>query len=68
MITLSDFRQIFLCEFKFNQSAAKRAQTFNQVFGNDSINERTVRRWFAKFRSGDFSFEDEPQSGRSTVI
>ena len=28
----------------------------------------TVRRWFAKFRSRDFSHEDEPRSGRPTVI
>ena len=27
-----------------------------------------VRRWFAKFRFRDFSLEDEPRSGRPTVI
>ena len=27
-----------------------------------------VRRWFTKFRSGDFSLEDEPWNGRLTVI
>lgn len=39
-----------------------------QAFDNDSVNEHTVRRWFAKFCSGDFSFEDVPRSGRPTVI
>ena len=48
--------------------AAKTAQKINQAFGNDSVNERTVRCWFAKFRSGDFSLEDEPRSDRPTVI
>ena len=40
----------------------------NQAFGNNSANERTVRRWFAKLHFGDFSLEDEPRSGRLTVI
>lgn len=39
-----------------------------QVFRNYSIKERTVRRWFAKFNSIDFSLENEPRSGRPTVI
>ena len=38
-----------------------------KAFGNDSVKERTIRRWFAKFRSGDFSLEDEPRSGRHIV-
>ena len=68
MMSLSDFRPIFLYEFKLNQSAAETARKINQAFGNDSVNERTDRRWFAKFRSGDFSLEYEPRSGRPRVI
>ena len=64
---LSDFRSIFIYEFKLNLGACKTVRKINQVFGNDSVNERTVPRWFAKFGSGDFSLEDEPRSGRSTV-
>ena len=51
-----------------NQSAAETARKLNQVFGNGSVNERTIRHWFAKFRSGYFSLEDDPRSGRTTVI
>ena len=68
MTSLSDFRQIFLYEFKLNQSAAETAQKINQAFGNDSVNDRTIRRWFTEFHSGDISLEDESQSGRPTVI
>ena len=58
MMSLSDFRSIFLYEFKLNQSAAKTAwKLIRHLFGNDSVNERTARRWFAKFRFGDFSLE-----------
>ena len=48
--------------------AAETARKINQAFGNDSVNERTIQGWFAKFRSGDFSLEDEPRSGRPIVI
>ena len=65
---LGDFRPIFLYELKLNQSAAETDRKINQAFGNDSVNERTVRRWFAKLRYGDFSLEDEPRSGRPTVV
>ena len=47
---LSDFQPIFLYEFKLNESSAETARRINQEFGNDSANERTIRRWFAKFR------------------
>ena len=67
-MSLSDFRPIFLYEFKLIQSAAEIARKINQAFDDDSVNERTFRRWFAKFHSGDFSREDKPRSGRSTVI
>ena len=68
MMSLSDFRPIFLYEFKLNQSAFETTRKINQAFDNDSVNERSVRRWFAKCRSGDFSLEYEPRSGRSTVM
>ena len=43
MMSLRDFWIIFLYEFKLNQSTAETARKINQVFDNDSVNERTVR-------------------------
>ena len=63
MTSLSDFRPIFLYEFKLNQSTAETGRKISQTFGNDCVNERTVQRWFMKFRSGDVSLEDESRSG-----
>ena len=68
MMSLNDFRSIFLYEFKVNQSAAETVRKINQAFGNYSVNVRTIRSWFAKFRSKDFGLEDEPRSGRFTAI
>ena len=45
-MSLSDFRLIFLFEFKLNQSAVETARKINQAFGNDSVNYHTVRHWF----------------------
>ena len=28
------------------------------------VNERTCRRWFSRFKKGDFSLKDEPREGR----
>ena len=41
-MSLSDFRPIFLYEFKLNQSAAETARKINQAFDNDSVNECDV--------------------------
>ena len=62
------FSANFSLRIQIEPSAAETARKINQAFGNDSVNERSVRRWFAKFRSGDFSLEDEPRNGRPTVI
>ncbi|CAH2099086.1 unnamed protein product [Euphydryas editha] len=67
-MSLNNFWLIFLYKFKLNLNAAKTARKINQAFGNDSVNERTVGRWFAKFRSRDFSLEVEPQSAQPRVI
>lgn len=39
-------------------------QTKCALFGNGIINERTVRKWFAKFEAGDTSLEDQECPGR----
>ena len=38
------------------------------MFGGNVANERTVRRWFERFRSGDFSLENKPLGRPATKI
>ena len=45
------FSANFLYEFKLNQSGVETVRKINQTFGNDGVNENTVRRWFAKIPS-----------------
>ncbi|EYC34339.1 hypothetical protein Y032_0001g368 [Ancylostoma ceylanicum] len=67
MVSRRDFRVIMLYEFKLSHSAAEAARNIALAFGTDSPSERTVRRWFAKFSSGDFDLEDEPDRGKDVA-
>lgn len=62
----SKIRVIFEYEFRRGTNAAQTARNINEVFGDNSTNQHTVGHWFAKFRSGDFSLENEPR-GRPEV-
>ena len=50
-----DFRNIFFYEFKLGRNAAQTARNINIVWGEGSVNIRTVQRWFVQFRSGNSS-------------
>jgi hypothetical protein len=63
-----EFRIIFLHEFKLGHNAIQAAQNINQAWGQGSTSERTVRRWFGKFRAGDESLNDEQGRGRPTAV
>ena len=68
MMSLSDFRPIFLHEFKLNQSAVETGRKINQGFGNDSVNERTARLGLRNFVPENLASKISPESGRHTVI
>jgi len=54
------YRVIFEYEFRRGTNAAQTARNINDIMFSDKVvNECTVRRWFEKFRSGDFNLENE---------
>ena len=57
---LKQFSVNFSLRIQIEPKRYRNSSKINHAFGNDSVNERTVRRLFAKFRSTDFSLEDEP--------
>ena len=59
-----NFRAILLYEFKLGHKGSEATRNINKAPGKNVVNERTVQRWFKKFRSGDISLEDKDRRGR----
>ena len=38
------------------------------MFGEGVVSDRTCRRWFENFGTGDFDLSDKPRSGRPSLI
>ena len=61
-------RHIMLHEFKNGNLTAEPDINTYSVYGKKCANERTFRRWSAKFRSGDFTLDDNDRSGRPVYL
>ncbi|XP_023244408.1 histone-lysine N-methyltransferase SETMAR-like [Centruroides sculpturatus] len=59
-------RHIMLWKFKLGNNATETAKKICNVYGNGVISDKAVRKWFTKFRSGDFSLKDDERPGRSS--
>ena len=59
---------LFLYELKSKHNAAAAAQNINAVFGNSSVNELIIRRWYAKFETRDESLTNEDRGRPQTVV
>lgn len=59
-----DFRIIYFYEFKLGRNAAETCRNVNKVWGEGTVNESTVQRWFQKFRNGNFNLKDQKGRGR----
>ena len=46
---------IFLYEWENKHNAPAAAEYINAAFGNGSVNQRTIRRWYANFETRDES-------------
>lgn len=65
--TEQHLRNCMLYEFNQKNSAAEATRKINGIY-EEALDERKVRRWFAKFKIGNFELEDAPKSGRPSTI
>ena len=63
-----DFKAISLRDFRLGVSPAESVRQTQKAFGEESVNIRTVRNWYAKFRLGDYSLEDKHGGGMGFSI
>ena len=63
-----DLRSVFLHEFKLGNNAAQTTANINKALGESTTSERTVRRWFQKFRGGDENLKDEDGMERPLIF
>ena len=58
-----------LFHFKKRKNAAEATRKIVNIYEKDAANESIVnRRWFAKFRAGNFDFEDANRAGRLYAV
>lgn len=55
-------------EFKLGHTAAEAYRNIIKVWGDNSLCERSVNNWFAKFRSGDFDLENQDRGRPPTLV
>lgn len=56
-------REVLLFAFHSKKSAAEARRMIVDTYGEASISERTCRKWFQRFKSGNFDVEDKERPG-----
>ena len=59
---------IMLHEFKLGRNAVTASQNINVAWGLGTTTDRTVQRWFSRFRSGDMSCQEQEGRGRPSQV
>ncbi|XP_076302859.1 histone-lysine N-methyltransferase SETMAR-like [Lasioglossum baleicum] len=61
------YRHLMLFFFREGKNATQAANNICADYGEDAIAERTVRKWFARFKAGNFDHEDQEGPGRPST-
>ncbi|XP_076765043.1 histone-lysine N-methyltransferase SETMAR-like [Xylocopa sonorina] len=58
---------IMLFFFRKGKNATQAANKICAVYGEDAVAERTMRKWFPRFKAGNFDLEDQERPGRPST-
>ena len=58
------YRYVLLHYFDMKRSATETYRIMSRIYGGKCPSERTYRKWFFLFKSGDFSVEDKERPGQ----
>jgi len=61
------FKHLMLFFYWKDKNATQAANKICAVYGEGAVVERTVRKWFARFKAGDFNLEDQECPGRPSI-
>lgn len=67
-LTWEQIRLLLIHEWRLETNATEAAHKINRAWGEDTVAERTARKWYGKFRAGEDSLEDQPRSGRPQEV
>ena len=62
------FQHIMLYYFKKGKNTTEMQEKICAVYGEGAVTDQTCQKWFVKFRAGDLSLDDAPQSGRPVEV
>ena len=65
---MQHFWPVLLYYFKKGKTATETQKRISAVCGEGAVTDQTCQKWFVKFRAGDFSLDDAPQSGRPVEV
>jgi len=64
-ITQEHIRFTIHFTFHLKKKAAEAIEMIRAAYGENAVSHTTCKRWYQKFRQGDFSLEDESHAGYS---
>ncbi|XP_014781989.1 histone-lysine N-methyltransferase SETMAR-like [Octopus bimaculoides] len=62
------YRHLMLFYFRKGKKATETCRKLCNVYGKNAVSERVCQKWFARFRSGNFSVRNAPHSSRRKEI
>ena len=65
-INKKKIRYILQYYYDKGKNAAQACEKICAIYGEDTLSKSAARKWFARFRAGNFDVKDEPCSGPIT--